>query len=562
MPTLEELQALGAQPVAAAQPAPASGLTLEQLQAMGAQPYEEPAPPEPSTLSALGRGALQGASFGFADEIAGLIGKLQGKDYATERDAVREANAAAQRAHPLAYGGGEIGAGLATAVVPGLGVAKGASALKVGLQGAGLGALSAAGSSEATDASGIARDVGEGAAVGGVGGAALHVLGGKLAGTIERSPELADEQALRALAGSESSAGSARWSKARALVKDPQIRSELTQAGELGGKQTSLRALAGKSTDEVRAFVAAQKERIGSTLDAIYDATDGKSGGMRVSNIVDSLDARIAKLSATPGNQPFVKALEDTRADVLRSWAPQLTAALKADEASVPAVRAAILKSLDVAVPSKDVRAFASTLQERGSESIDRLNPGVATQAKRYLGSTVRDIVNEHVESALGAADAEKLKAANARMASLYRLDDVLAERADKEAAGRMSGRGLLEQTLGHGSLVGAGVLAMHGNIPGAVAAAAAPVALKAAPAAIRTATRGLAHADELLKQVAISAASGNPWAQAQLRLLRSTPQGLARLATAGLVGASGDSSIGQESMGGQSGAPNYGSAQ
>lgn len=78
--------------------------------------------PDASMLESFGRGALQGATFGFSDELygagKGAYDKLFGSGdftgtYAKERDAVREANKRAQEANPGSYFTGEIGGGLA-----------------------------------------------------------------------------------------------------------------------------------------------------------------------------------------------------------------------------------------------------------------------------------------------------------------------------------------------------------------------------------------------------------------------------------------------------------------
>lgn len=82
----------------------------------------EAAKPEVSRMESLGRGALQGGSFGFSDEIygagAGVVDKLFGSGdfggtYERERDAVRAANKTAREANPGSYLAGEIGGGIA-----------------------------------------------------------------------------------------------------------------------------------------------------------------------------------------------------------------------------------------------------------------------------------------------------------------------------------------------------------------------------------------------------------------------------------------------------------------
>ena len=159
---------------------------------------------QPSELESLARGTAQGASFGFADEIAGALGGMyddfskalsgdqvpvdikrdefgnitpeslaeMNKDasYEKRRDAYRNADRVAQEANPTTYGAGEIGGAIGTAFIPGMGVlnaGKGANlATKIGM-GAVQGGLTGAGQSEADDLMGLAKDTGTGAVLGG-----------------------------------------------------------------------------------------------------------------------------------------------------------------------------------------------------------------------------------------------------------------------------------------------------------------------------------------------------------------------------------------------------------
>lgn len=145
---------------------------------------------QPSQLSALGRGAAQGATLGYIDEIAARIGvnveKLKdrrnftysdGDTYQQKRDAYREKDKAAKAAHPWTYGGGEVGGMLATSIVPGGAVLKGAQGAtklaKVGKLtgvGAGFGGVQAAGISEAETVGGLAQDTALGTVIGAAAG--------------------------------------------------------------------------------------------------------------------------------------------------------------------------------------------------------------------------------------------------------------------------------------------------------------------------------------------------------------------------------------------------------
>jgi hypothetical protein len=153
-------------------------------------------PTEISKTESLARGAAQGATMGFADELVGTAkgmwddakslftgtdanggvkpefdqfgnvtngDKLTGK-YKEYRDEYRAADDAAKEANPKTFMAGEIGGGLVTAAIPGAGTVKGAAA---------LGGASGLGMSEAEDLAGMAKDTAIGAGVGAAAGYAM-----------------------------------------------------------------------------------------------------------------------------------------------------------------------------------------------------------------------------------------------------------------------------------------------------------------------------------------------------------------------------------------------------
>jgi hypothetical protein len=123
------------------------------------------------TAGDTARGAAQGATLGFSDELVGAVGagadalrkmSLSNlvSDYVARRDAERKANAEAKKRSPIAYGAGQFGGSAATALVPG-----GAAAKLIG-----MGAAEGLGSSEADLTKGevvnAALDTGKGASTG------------------------------------------------------------------------------------------------------------------------------------------------------------------------------------------------------------------------------------------------------------------------------------------------------------------------------------------------------------------------------------------------------------
>lgn len=181
---------------------PAGGPVAEQLspeQQQGGQFLDDttgasPAA-KPSGLEAVLRGGLQGATLGFSDELAGAIESvISDKSYQQARDESRKANAAAQKEHPWLYGGGELGGGAATLLIPGVGAAGGlGKALATG-------ATAGLGGSEADLAKGeygkAALDTAIGAGLGGV----AHGVGsaiGKVVGGAGARVEAADVGGLK-----------------------------------------------------------------------------------------------------------------------------------------------------------------------------------------------------------------------------------------------------------------------------------------------------------------------------------------------------------------------------
>lgn len=159
----------------------------EKYQKKGSGPWEKyrsvevPAAPARTMLESAGAGALQGASFGLADEVEG--GLKAARDvmgdqyrytdlldrYRANRDTSRAAYEKARQDNPASYATGEIGGGVATAFVPGLGwmnAAKGAKAATVAGKAALGGSISGFGLSDADITKGDIAQSAEDTAVG------------------------------------------------------------------------------------------------------------------------------------------------------------------------------------------------------------------------------------------------------------------------------------------------------------------------------------------------------------------------------------------------------------
>lgn len=161
------------------------------------------------TAEAIARGGANASTLGFSDEIVGgaeglydtakhaLQSKVTDKGqlyaylkdkYKENRDESRMANETARAKAPGAYLLGEVGGGVATALIPGMNLGKGAGILKTAAQSAGVGAVQGAGTSTAETLDGNLDDALDGAKWGGLLGA-----GGKiLQNTAEAVPSMLD----------------------------------------------------------------------------------------------------------------------------------------------------------------------------------------------------------------------------------------------------------------------------------------------------------------------------------------------------------------------------------
>lgn len=162
-------------------------------------PAAAPAPKAtPGVGMSAAKGAVQGATLGFGDEIQaagdfvaskvpGLRTVLQALNrgggapidnpaltYQQRRDAYRANDKAAQAANPVAFGAGELAGGVA---VPVLGVGAGGGVVRTLARGAALGGVGALGNSEADLTKGDVANAAKDAATGTVGGLVMGALG-------------------------------------------------------------------------------------------------------------------------------------------------------------------------------------------------------------------------------------------------------------------------------------------------------------------------------------------------------------------------------------------------
>lgn len=474
-------------------------------------------PGQVGALESIHRGALQGVTMGFSDEIAGAVRSLfGGKDYRREREKERSANTQASEQHPYLYGGAELAAGLATPI-PGAGAVKaagtGAKLLKAAGSAALAGGAAGLGSSTADltkgDFHGAINDTVSNALLGG----AIGLAGAGLGKAVSRAGEKADDLTIRALAGAESKSSGAAWQKTRRMVNNPETKAILREPVQvdLDGKQvtTSLEKAAGKEPTVIQEIVDTQASRINDEIRPIYARADAKNGGVDLADYLKHLDGEVAKTKSMPPAEAGVyrKAYEELRENAVEQWGQMQR------------------------IPSEAVRAEATALQKIGFRTVDPLNPGLQTEVKREIGNSVRNFVNDHVMQTLGGEDHGRLLSLNKRMNAWLGVGTVAAARAEKEAAGRLSGKGLIDELGGRGSMVASGLTAIATGSPLPLLAPLGAKALANRGPVVRAAARGASKIDARLKAVADAAAGGNPFAAQLLRTIQQTPGGIARVA-------------------------------
>lgn len=152
--------------------------------------------PQPGMLESLLRGGEQGATLGFGDEINGALSALMDQmsgskndfssDYTKERDDSRAKMKAAEAAHPVVSGIGNLAGGLGLGMATGgLGLAAEGAGGALAM-GAGAGALSGLGNSEAKDADGLTKDALTGGVIGGALGGATGLVADKFGDEISQ----------------------------------------------------------------------------------------------------------------------------------------------------------------------------------------------------------------------------------------------------------------------------------------------------------------------------------------------------------------------------------------
>jgi len=294
------------------QPAPSStGLRLSDLKPGD---YEIEAAPDKAPAVGQGeavlRGGAQGLTMGYGDELTGLIeSALTEKSYTQSRDEARANNAAAQEQNPWTYGAGNVAGGLATMAVPGLNLAKGATAWQAAKFGAATGAFAGLGSSNADltkgDVGGAVADTATGALIGGaVSGAvgSISPVRKYLQEKAARSAETAVGIHLRPTAGVKRVLGP---EKLRAAYR------EVLDSKTLG---------VGQKADDTALQLTDRLDEVGAAKGDILDSHGVTINPVEVAQRFEN--EVIAPLRKYSANNSIVEGLEKQKAEFLAKHAP------------------------------------------------------------------------------------------------------------------------------------------------------------------------------------------------------------------------------------------------
>ncbi len=400
---------------------------------------ESPVDPNaPGYVESLARGGLQGASFGLSDEAIGFLESLwSDKTYEQARDESRAANEAARTANPKTYLAGEIGGGVASTFVPGVGAAHGAStAAKLG-RAAIEGGIAGGGYSEAKDAGGVAKDVVLGAGLGGaIGAAGMAASAGLRAAALKiarGAPDRATKRIVQEIVS----------------ATNPKQRNALL--GESGIKAERV----GKLVLEDDELFAAHRNPV-----QFVDTIDTKLTD--AAKPLDQLFEQVDKLDPGMDPRPAIKTIQRYADNARKAFKPNVAAAF--DQAAES--RLALLEGQLVDETGKHFPVLEKGIKRDWSEKQKYFLPASqmrqlvgGLQGDAWMGSAfepppikaamrkmtgeLRDMLNEHVEAVAKRAGLEvrldgkpvALKEINQRISDLINLRDV-AERSATRARG------------------------------------------------------------------------------------------------------------------------------
>lgn len=443
------------------------------------------------TESAL-RGGAQGASFGFADEIAGGAGALYDsakkmsvsdivKDYIARRNDYRAADHAAEKANPYTYGGAQIGTGVATAFIPGVGLVKGGSALANGAKLLAGGAANGLGLSEADNVADMGMDAAKGAGYAAAAGVVGNVASRAIPNAIETG-KYATKKAVEHL----------RPTPMVARVMGPE---RLAAVGQEALDSGAIQA--GAKAGDTAGRLADIRQKVGAEIGQYIDEAGQKGVQINPAQVAERFENEVIKpLRGQSANRDIVAKLEKQKSEFLDHY-------LGPDDV-IQGPKEAVMSPLQL---EEEKRAVQGNINYK-------TDPSAATEAQMGYATTLKDASEEAINNPAfndakakfsKIADAQKIAERTAGLTDsgtglLGHLHDINASQLAMDAA--MGGEPVT------GGLIAAGRAATRGRVNSTLAVGADKVSkfLKNNPT-IDAAARGT---ERLVREGAPTAARQN----------------------------------------------------
>lgn len=379
--------------------------------------FETVKPQKTPQSESLARGIAQGGSLGFADEISGGVEALWekskgnptefGKLYQIYRDESRENFKKAQQDNPGTYLTGELGAGIATAFIPGVAAAKGAKLASMAGRAAGFGGVAGAGYSEADNIGDLALDTAKGAAIGGATAAAAPLLGKAAVRVGDKAKGLSKRFAARAIG--------AERGTIKQLAKTPEAQKKaLDELGDYVLRNKLLSPLA--STDDLISRNNAVKEAAMNARKAAYDKID--EAGKSTFNPLD-VATKVEKKVLDGQNRNYL----DTQ-NLIKKLDPELEN---------------IMSRGDGNIPLSEAQKLVEKLGKKSKFDTSRSNE--SNDLAKTVYNTVRDAINDAAEKSGDSIDLGKVvKDANKTYSTAKSADKLLGNKFAREEGNKLMG--------------------------------------------------------------------------------------------------------------------------
>lgn len=450
----------------------------------------------PGRLAALGYGAAEGASLGFAERLAGL-GTEIGERAASFAMGVpprpgayqegREEYAGAREAAREAHKGIFTGAQLAGGVLPSLALSPVAATATRAASGAGAaakvaarvaqpaleGALAGAGATKEDDLAELAK--------GAAGGAALGVAAGELLGKLRRA---APERSTRGIVKDivESEAGRATPTAVKQLAAD------LDDVIDVVKRNPDLKKKLGGPAKDALPLAEEKLAQESVKRAPAYAAFDAEVPQTTVYKLQKKLLAAQEK-AANPREE---RAIDAMMKNVVDFWGPRW-----AGQPTMP-------MAATVKIPTIKLREWVTDAQNIAGPALSEVTPKEAAKLKASMARIAKGVLDDHLDSAPSQTKTvAEVREANRQISALSRIKDALLERNSKEQGASLA---LTERGVRAGSGAAGAAALLAGQPELAVAALAAPTAAKLGRGAARLIN------DKILAPLESAARKGEPF--------------------------------------------------